>query len=145
MMYSCSVVSDCGPMGFPRQKFWTGLPFPSGNPLDLGIKPGSPALAGRFFLPLSIKGFPGGTSQEPACQCRRFRDLGSVSGSGRSPGGGHSNPLQYTCLKTPRTEEPGGLQSIRLQSRTRLKQLSTHACTLIPKPETRQEKRSTDR
>ena len=48
-MYSCSVVSDCGPMGFPRQKFWTGLPFPSGNPLDLGIKPGSPALAADSF------------------------------------------------------------------------------------------------
>ena len=100
---------------------------------------------GRQILPLSIKGFPGGTSKELACQCRRFRDLGSISGSGRSPGGGHSNPLQYTCLKTPRTEEPGGLQFIRLQSQTQLKQLSTHACTLISKPETQQEKRTTDR
>ena len=29
------------------------------------------------------------------------RDLGSVSGSGRSPGGGHGNPLQYPCLENP--------------------------------------------
>ena len=59
MMFSCSVVSDCDPMGFPRQKFWSGLPFPSpGNPLDLGIRPGPPALAGRCTL----KGFPGGTT-----------------------------------------------------------------------------------
>ena len=26
-------------------------------------------------------------------------DLGSISELGRSPGGGHSNPLQYSCLK----------------------------------------------
>ena len=27
------------------------------------------------------------------------RDVGSIPGSGRSSGGGHGNPLQYTCLK----------------------------------------------
>ena len=42
-------------------------------------------------------------------------DLGSISGSGRTLGGGNSNPLQYSCLEIPRTEEPGGLQSIGLQ------------------------------
>ena len=26
------------------------------------------------------------------------RDMGSIPGSGRSPGGGHGNPLQYSCL-----------------------------------------------
>ena len=31
---------------------------------------------------------------------------------GRAPGGGNGNPLQYSCLKTPWTKEPGGLQSI---------------------------------
>ena len=29
------------------------------------------------------------------------RDTGSVPVSGRSPGGGHGNPLQYSCLETP--------------------------------------------
>ena len=28
-------------------------------------------------------------------------DLGSIPGSGRSPGGGHGNPLQYSCLENP--------------------------------------------
>ena len=28
-------------------------------------------------------------------------DLGSISGSGRSPGEGNGNPLQYTCLENP--------------------------------------------
>jgi len=37
-------------MGFPRQEYWSGLPFPSPGDLpDLGIEPTSPALAGGFF------------------------------------------------------------------------------------------------
>ena len=28
-------------------------------------------------------------------------DLGSIHESGRSPGGGHGNPLQYSCLENP--------------------------------------------
>ena len=37
-------------MGFPRQEYWSSLPFRfPGNLPDPGIKPGSPALAGRFF------------------------------------------------------------------------------------------------
>ena len=38
-----------------------------------------------------------------------------------SPGEGNGNPLQYSCLENPWTEEPGGLQSMGLQSQTRLK------------------------
>ena len=30
-----------------------------------------------------------------------IREVGSVPGLGRSPGGGHSNPLQYSCLENP--------------------------------------------
>ena len=38
-------------LGFPRQEYWSGLPFPSPGDLpDPGIKPTSPALAGRFFI-----------------------------------------------------------------------------------------------
>ena len=37
-------------MGFPRQEYWSGLPFPSPGDLpDPGFKPTSPALAGGFF------------------------------------------------------------------------------------------------
>ena len=37
-------------MGFPRQEYWSGLPFPSPRDLpDLRIKPTFPALADRFF------------------------------------------------------------------------------------------------
>ena len=30
-----------------------------------------------------------------------IRDVGSIPGTGRSPGGGHSNPPQYSCLENP--------------------------------------------
>ena len=43
------------------------------------------------------------------------RDLGSIPGSGGSPGGGNGHLLQYSCLGIPWTEEPGGLQSTGLQ------------------------------
>ena len=43
------------------------------------------------------------------------RDMGSIPGSGRSPGGGHGNPLQYRCLENPWAEESGGLKSIESQ------------------------------
>ena len=37
-------------MGFPRQEYWSGLPFPPPGDLpDPGIEPESPALVGRFF------------------------------------------------------------------------------------------------
>ena len=37
-------------MGFPRQEWWSELPFPSAGDLpDLGIESESPALTGRFF------------------------------------------------------------------------------------------------
>ena len=38
-------------------------------------------------------------------------DLDSIPESGRSPGGGDGNPLQYSRLGNPWTEEPGGLSS----------------------------------
>ena len=43
--------------------------------------------------------FPGGSDgKESTCNAG---DLGSVPGLGRSPGEGHGNPLQYSCLENP--------------------------------------------
>ena len=43
--------------------------------------------------------FPGGSDgKESACNAG---DLGSIPGLRRSPGGGHGNPLQYSCLENP--------------------------------------------
>ena len=47
----------------------------------------------------SNMGFSGGlTGKESACNAG---DLGSIPRSGRSPGGGNGNPLQYSCLENP--------------------------------------------
>ena len=51
-------------------------------------------------------------------------DLGLIHGLGRSPGEGNGNPLQYSCLENPWTEEPGKLQSMGSQSWTRLSDFS---------------------
>ena len=42
-------------------------------------------------------------------------DEGSIPGSGRSPREGNGNPLQYSCLGNPMTEDPGRLQSMGSQ------------------------------
>ena len=111
-------------MGFPRQEYWSGLPFPTlGDLPNPGIKLtslASLALAGGFFyvkyvfsflsdiqsLPKEFlllshvcSGFPGG-SEGKASACN-VGDLGSIPGSGRSPGEGNGNPLQYSCLENP--------------------------------------------
>ena len=46
-----------------------------------------------------------------------IRDVDSVPESGRSPGGGHSNPFQYSCLENPMDRRVHGVT----WSRTRLK------------------------
>ena len=61
----------------------------------------------------STMGFPGGS--EVKAYASNTGNLGSIPGLGRSPGEGNGNPLQYSCLENPWTEEPGGLQSIGLQ------------------------------
>ena len=55
-------------------------------------------------------GFPGGSDgKESACHAG---DPGSIPGSGRSPGEGNGNSLQYSRLENPTAEEPGGLPSL---------------------------------
>ena len=192
-------------MGFSRQEYWSGLPFPSpGDLSNPGVETESLALAGRFFMAElpgkphtwlywslkflkhhgRISGTPGvwttmimsSTSNSitwrsdvivliailslreesafqsvfqgfnwiwaallPASQVALVvknltanagdvRDADSIPESGRSPGRGHGNPLQYSCLETPmdrgawRTTVYGVTKS-----QTRLKWLSMHA------------------
>ena len=60
-------------------------------------------------------GFPGDTVvKNPPANAGDARDMDLIPGLGRSPGGGNGNPLQYSCLRIPGTEEPGGLQSMGL-------------------------------
>ena len=55
-----------------------------------------------------------------------FRDVGSIPGLGRSSGGGHNNPLQYSCLENPMNREAwrATVHGVA-KSQKQLKQLST--------------------
>ena len=58
-------------------------------------------------------------------------DTCSIPESGRSPGGGPGNPLQYSCLENPMDRGAGRATVHRIaQSQTQLKRLSTHAHTV---------------
>ena len=68
--------------------------------------------------------FPGGWAvKESACN---IVDLGSMAGLGRSPGGGHDNPLQHSCLENPVDRGAWQVAVHRVtESWTRLKKLSS--------------------
>ena len=52
-----------------------------------------------YMVTAEPAGFPGGSAgKESACNAG---DLSSIPGLGRSPGGGHGNLLQYSCLENP--------------------------------------------
>ena len=64
----------------------------------------------------TLRGFPGGASgKEPAYQCRRHKRCGFNPWVGNVPWRRACNPLLYSCLENPWTEEPGGLRCIGLR------------------------------
>ena len=54
-------------------------------------------------------GFPGGSVSKESTY--NAGDPGLILGSGRTPGGGHGNPLQYSCLGNPKDRGAMGSQS----------------------------------
>ena len=127
-------------LGFSRQEYWSGLPFPSPGDLpDPGIELRSPTLQAdaltsappralipfvrfrpqgtitsqrlRFLLP-SHWGFGDGSAvkNSPA----NAGDAGSIPELGRSPGEGNGSPLQYSCLENP-MDRGASLQSMESQ------------------------------
>ena len=74
-------------------------------------------------ISIFVKGFPGSSDgNESACNAG---DPGSIPGSGRSPGEGYGNPLQYSCLVNP-MDRGVWWASVRgvTQSQTRLSNLA---------------------
>ena len=61
-----------------------------------------PISKGSKMCPTVCLGLPErcGATALPA-NAEDTRDAGSIPGSGRSPGGGNGNPLQYSCLENP--------------------------------------------
>ena len=60
------------------------------------------------------------------------RDEGSIPGLGRFPGGGHGNPLQYSCLENPMNKGALWTTVHRVtKSQTRLNELSMQALSSL--------------
>ena len=101
-------------MGFPRQEYWSGVPFPVlEDPAHLGIKPSSPAsltLADTFF-----------TTEPPGkpISNKYYREL---------VGEGKGTPLQYSCLGNPMDRGAwwGAVHGVA-KSRTRLSNFTYEA------------------
>ena len=57
---------------------------------------------GQYHGIMGLSGLPWWlSSKQSTCNAGDAGDTGSVPGLGRFPGGGHGNPLQYSCLKNP--------------------------------------------
>ena len=70
-------------------------------------------------------------AKNPPANAGDGRDAGSIHWSGRSPGGGHGNPLQYSCLENPMYKGAWRAAAHRVaKSRTWLKRLRTHTRVL---------------
>ena len=82
-------------LGFSRKGYWSGLPCPLSGDCS------SVSWGLRVMWLSCIKNLP--------TKAGDTRDTGSIPGSGRSSGEGNGNPLQYSHLGNPMTEEPDGL------------------------------------
>ena len=70
--------------------------------------------------------------KKPSVNIGAVRNAGLIPGSGRSPGGGHHNPLQYSCLENPMDRRAWWAAVHRVaKNQTWLKRLSMHAWNLL--------------
>ena len=88
---------------------------------------GCTMVCNKFSSVPSPLDFPGASDgKEFACH---VGDLGSIPGLGRSPGGGHGNPLQYSCLENPLGQRCLAGYSPRCGKESDMtEQLSMHSC-----------------
>ena len=70
--------------------------------------------------------------KNPPANSRDIRVRGSTHGSGRSPGEGHGNPLQHSCLENPMDKEAWQITVLMVtKSQTTQKRLRTHVHILF--------------
>ena len=95
---------------------WENAPGPSVPEIPQQLSENTNSICFHFggmtelkFIDIHItEGFPGGSDyKESSCN---VGDPGLIPGLGRSPGEGHGNPLQYSCLENPWAEEPGSIR-----------------------------------
>ena len=98
------------------------------------IRLGETEVSGWFLAePNHLSRFPRWLSgKESACSAGDRGDTSLIPGSGRSSGGGHGNPFQYSCQENP-MDRGAWWAMVRsvAESQTQLKRLSMHTCSLL--------------
>ena len=85
---------------YPRQEHRSGLPFPPPGEIPNYLF----LIYSNFFPKMYVYlGYPGDSGSKESTG--NVGNLGSIPELGRSPGGGHGNPLQYSCLENPMDRE----------------------------------------
>ena len=107
---------------------------PSQPPAQEAMEPGveAPTVASRV-APV-VKSLPGNAGD--------IRDVGLIPGSGRSPGGGTDNPLQYSCLENP-TDRGAWRATVHGVTKSQKQPVYSHAS--CPQPTTDWEEEKADR
>ena len=97
LVYKCTIlyVKQGAGSGRPGKEWWLILCINLTEPWDIQV---SGQTFFWVFLWGSLSLLGGSDGKEAACN---VGDLDSIPGLGRSPGGGHVNPLQYSCLENP--------------------------------------------
>ena len=115
---------------FSSLEYWSGLPFSSflfGHSLQacqISTEKSVDSLMRASQVVLVVKNPPDNTGY--------IRDMGLIPWLGRSPGGGHGNPPQYSCLENPMDRGAWRATVHRVaKSHTRLKRLSTAQYSLM--------------
>ena len=72
--------------------------------------------------------------KNPPAHAGDIRNIGSIPGSGRSPGGGHGNPFQFSCMENPMDKRslagysPQGHRELDMTEVTEHTHTHTHTC-----------------
>ena len=132
---------DCGPPGSLVHGIfqawileWVAISFSRGSSGPRDQNQVSRNVCGRFTIWATREAYVYISQvalvvKNPLANARDIRDTGLIPESGRSPGRGHGNPLQYSCLENLTDREAWRAKVHRFaKSRTWLKRLSTHAC-----------------
>ena len=88
---------------------------------DLGLANRAPSSGHQILVLVAL------VVKKPPANAGDITDAGSIPGSERSPGGGHHNPLQYSCLENPKDRGAWWATVHRIaKSWTQLKRLRLH-------------------
>ena len=68
--------------------------------------------------------------KNPPANTGEVRDMSSIPGSGRSPGGGHGHPLEFSCLENP-MDRGAWMTVYRVMKESAMIEATWHVCMVL--------------